>query len=49
MKYAAPQIVPGGSALAAIQGIGKPNHFNLDNTATDKTYDCSVPAYEADE
>jgi hypothetical protein len=49
MKYATPQVVLSGSALALIQGSGKPDHFNKDNTPTDQTYDCTTAAYEADE
>jgi hypothetical protein len=49
MKYTMPQVVLAGSALALIQGNGKPNHFNKDNWNGDTSYDCTTPAYEADE
>ncbi len=46
MKYAKPEIVLVQSALAAIQGSGKPQPINLDSN---HVRNCTSPAYEADE
>lgn len=46
MDYVKPQIVLGGRALTIIQGSGKPENPNQDNNGD---FNCSIPAYEADE
>ena len=46
MKYVKPEVVPVGTALAAVQGSGKPKPIQLDS---DNVRNCTHPAYEADE
>jgi hypothetical protein len=46
MKYAKPKILLIESALAAIQGSGKPKPIALDSN---QVRNCTSPAYEADE
>lgn len=46
MKYAKPEIVMVQSALAVVQGSGKPQPIHLDSN---QVRNCTSPAYEADE
>jgi hypothetical protein len=49
MKYAKPEIILAGPAIALVQGVGKYTHTNQDNYNGDTSFDCLIPAYSADE
>lgn len=51
MNYMKPEIFPGGSALASIQGslMRKPFATVQDSSPTDHNKDATASAYEADE